>query len=358
MAAAALMMMLFGCASSHPPALDAGGRRDGGSANSGPADAGRFDGGPLERDASVGDAGLLPPGSWSVVVLPDTQILARDHPEIFRAQTAWIVQQRELMNTRFALHVGDIVDDNSPAQWRVAAEALHAMDGHVPYVLAAGNHDYGFAGSASDRSTLLTHFFPVSTFSSEPSFGGTFQNGMMDNSYSVFETPSEPWLVISLEFGPRDDVLVWANDVIRRHAPMRTILVTHAYLYSDDSRYDWYERPDQQWNPHSYGLASLSGGVNDGQEMFDSFVRDNDDIELVLSGHVLNDGIARLTSPQQGGGRVHQLLANFQHQPEGGAGFLRILTFDASGTHITVRTYSPYLDEWKTDPDNQFELDL
>jgi hypothetical protein len=164
--------------------------------------------------------------------------------------------------------------------------------------------------------------------------------------------------VVALEFGPREQVTLWASEVIARHAPMPAIVVTHAYLYSDDTRYDWSSRPDQMWNPHSYGLASLPGGVKDGEEMFQSFIRHNSNVEIVVSGHVLNDGIGRLTSEQEGGEEVHQLLANFQHQPEGGAGFLRIMTFRNHGTEIDVQTYSPYLDEYKNDSDNKFSLDL
>jgi hypothetical protein len=205
---------------------------------------------------------------------------------------------------------------------------------------------------------MLSTYFPVSTFETLPSFGGTFEPDEMDDSYHVFDTPDGPWLVVALEFGPRDAVVTWADEVVRRHA-MRTVIVTHAYMYSDDTRYDWATRgTDQMWNPHSYGLASLPGGVNDAEEMFQAFVRQNDEVDLVVSGHVLNDGLGRLTSDQDGGGRVHQVLANYQFQPMGGAGFLRIMTVSADGTEIAVRTYSPYLDEHKTDPDNEFTLPL
>jgi hypothetical protein len=34
-------------------------------------------------------ANKLAPPTWSIVVLPDTQVYAESHPEIFAAQTAW-----------------------------------------------------------------------------------------------------------------------------------------------------------------------------------------------------------------------------------------------------------------------------
>lgn len=324
-----------------------------------PVDAGGEGG--LRPDAHAGDAapdaGAPARGPWTVVVLPDTQILAAAYPDILEAQVRWILEQREALSILFVLHVGDIVDDNSSTQWDVAHRALSMLDGRVPLVLAPGNHDYGPGGSAADRSTMLNAYFPVAGHRAWPSFGGTFEEGRIDDSYHVFETPSGPWLVVALEFGPRDEVLAWADAVIRAHA-MPTIVVTHAYLYADDTRYDWVRRPDQMWNPHSYGLASLPGGVNDGEEMFQAFVHRNDSVELVVCGHVLLDGVGRLTSEQQGGGRVHQLLANFQHQPMGGAGYLRIMTFSEDGTSVHVRTYSPWLDESRTDPEHEFTLTL
>jgi len=322
-------------------------------------DGGRpaHDAGAARIDGAAADAGLPPPGEWTVIVLPDTQILAQDHPEIFEAQTRWIAEQRDALDIRFVLHVGDVVNLNDGPQWDVADRALRTLEeGGVPYVIAPGNHDYGENGSAGDRDTLLSTYFPVERFSDAPSFGGVFEEGRIDDSFHVFETPAGSVLVVALEFGPRDEVVAWADEVIRAHAPMRTFVVTHAFLYSDDTRYDRATRPDQMWSPYDYGLAGLPGGVNDGEEMWQAFIRQNDPIDLVLSGHVLNDGIGRLTSTQDEGGVVHQLLANYQHQPLGGAGFLRILTFSEDGSRVDVRTYSPWLDEDRADPDDTFSL--
>lgn len=305
------------------------------------------------------DAGPLEPGAWTVIVLPDTQIAAASHPNVFEAQTRWIVEARDALNIQFVLHVGDITDDNGPSQWDAAYDALSILDGEVPYVLAPGNHDLGPGGSAADRSTLLNAYFPLSRFEAEGSFGGAFEANRSENTYHVFETPGGPWLVLALEFGPRDAVLEWAGEIVRAHAGVPAILVTHAYLYSDDTRYDWARYgAAQAWSPYTYGVASTPGGVNDAEQMFQAFIRESDDVRLVVSGHVLNDGVGRLTSELDGGGRVHQLLANYQHQPLGGAGFLRVMTFSADGARVDVRTYSPYLDEHRRSADDEFSLEL
>jgi hypothetical protein len=42
----------------------------------------------------------------------------------------------------------------------------------------------------------------------------------------------------------------------------------------------------------------------------------------------------------------------------GGDGFLRIMRLDPVAHRLSVRTYSPFLKQWKTDDPNQFDLDF
>ena len=348
-----LLSAALGCGddgSSGP--LDAG--PDGGARDSG---AGGDGGGPDGHVADGGtDAGPMPT-AWTFIVLPDTQYLSESHPDIFDAQARWIVEQRDTLDIRFVLHCGDIVNQDVGAQWDEAFDALHMLDGVVPYVLAPGNHDY--TGNAGSRSTMINAYFPLSDFEVLETFGGSYETDRVENTYHVFDTPTGPWLAIALEFGPRDPVVDWAGEVAALYPDARAVVVTHAYMYSDDTRYDWATYgASQSWNPHSYGIESDPEGVNDAQEMFDAFIFANDNIDLVVSGHVLNDGLGRLESTQESGGAVHQILANYQFQPMGGAGFLRIMSVAADGRTIDVTTYSPYLDEYKTDADNQFTVVL
>jgi len=78
----------------------------------------------------------------------------------------------------------------------------------------------------------------------------------------------------------------------------------------------------------------------------------------VFSGHVLNDGTGLLVSEGDHGNKVYQMLANYQNGVEGsekgGNGFLRMISVDTKASTISVKTYSPYLDEYKTDPSQQF----
>ena len=322
----------FPWADASPP-LDAAG--DGGPTTDGGSGS---DAGPAGDGGTDGGAGL----PYTVVVLPDTQIYAANPPltPYFDAQTAWIVAEHAAGNIAFVLHEGDIVDDDVAAQWMRASHSLHMLDGVVPYVLSAGNHDYCCGGWPTDRSgTMINGYFPVATFQTSPSFKGTFEPDHIENSAHLFDVPggAGQWLVIALEWGPRDTVLAWADGVAKQYADTPAMVVTHAYLYDDDTRYDWAARgTDQSWNPHSYPV-----GDNDGEEIWQKLVLGNSNIRFVLSGHVLNTGVGRLTSTRPDGTVVHQILANYQTYANGGAAYLRLLRFFPAQRTVHVQTFSP-----------------
>lgn len=54
---------------------------------------------------------------------------------------------------------------------------------------------------------------------------------------------------------------------------------------------------------------------------------------------------------------VYQLLADYQNSSNIESAWLRILTFCPTQDKIYVKTYSPYLDEYRTDTENEFTLD-
>ncbi|WP_199860636.1 metallophosphoesterase [Oceanobacillus damuensis] len=293
--------------------------------------------------------------AFKIAILPDTQNYASRELEIFNTQTQWIVDNHEEENIEFVAHLGDIVNNNNVPQWEFAYNAMRALDGVVPYSVTPGNHDMGDNGSANTRDTTLYNtYFPVSDYSGTETFGGVYpaEPDNYDNNFHTFHAGGTDWLVLSLEFGPRDSVLDWANEVVSSHPEHRVIVVTHAYMFSDETRYG----EGHAWNPHNYGVGSDPAGVNDGGEMWDKFVKKHPNISMVLSGHVLNDGQGRLVSEGDYGNQVYQMLSNYQMLPNGGEGFLRLLEIDPEAGTINATSYSPHLDEYKTDWQNQFEF--
>jgi len=296
------------------------------------------------------------PDSFTIVALPDTQYYAAAHPEILAAQSDWILRRSHDDRIAAVVHEGDVVDADEPRQWRAAARSLHRLDGVVPWLPSTGNHDYSRNGKFISRNSQIDTYFPPAAFARNAWFGGTFEEGRIENSFAIVEAPGGPWMIISLEFGPRDAVLAWADQVAKRYAALPTIVVTHAYLYSDGTRYDHLNRPDQLWNPHAYLPDGETGQVNDGEEIWRKLIVRNRNVLFVLCGHDLADGVAELTSARPDGTLVHQVLANYQTGKLGGEGFLRVMRFFPSERRVAIHTYSPYLDRFKSDADNEFSL--
>jgi hypothetical protein len=66
---------------------------------------------------------------------------------------------------------------------------------------------------------------------------------------------------------------------------------------------------------------------------------------------------ARLDSQRPDGTTVHQILADYQTEDKGGSGYLRVMTFAPDGK-VQVRSYSPYLNRYRIDDDNEFDFTL
>jgi calcineurin-like phosphoesterase family protein len=305
------------------------------------------------------------PGSWTLAVLPDTQRYTIDPWKgIFPAITGWLARNKQARKIRFVLHEGDITGGNTEATWQVASEAMGLLDkAGIPYSLTTGNHDHDASNPfrhAPDRNTLLGDYFPVSQYRSMPTFGGTFEPGRTENNYHLFTAAGKDYLTLALECGPRNETVAWAAQVLNKYPDRLAIVVTHAYLYSDGSRYDWSAKgTSQKYNLHckSYGFSAPHDGsenVNDGQQLWEKLVSRSKNVRLVLSGHVPWAG-ARLASKGQHGQIVHEMVAAYHDPPEG---YIRLLEFLPDGKTIQVKTYSPHLDKHLTDSDQQFVLSL
>lgn len=317
-------------------------------------------------------------GSWTLAILPDTQryVHSDDRLEIFKSQTQWLADNKTARNIQFVLHEGDVTDSNSDDHWQRGKTAMTTLNtAGLPYAIALGNHDIGGTaaspnGSANSRYTQFNDYFAASDFANlgDLSLGigsgpGVFEAGVMDNSYHLFSAGGEDYVTLALEYGPRDTVLTWANSVLSTYPDRKGIVLTHAYLFHDDTRYDWWTKGTAQLaNPHYYGLdpdnttPQTPAEVNDGEEMWTKLIRGHANVQFVFSGHVLGDGTGRLISQGDHGNDVFQLLADYQEYEGQESGYLRLMEFHPDGTTVQVRTYSPWLDASLTDSQNQFTL--
>lgn len=299
--------------------------------------------------------------SITIVALPDTQHYSLEHPKNFHAQTEWIVANAKERRIASVLHLGDITHRSTRPEWEVARAAMNRLDGVVPYFMVPGNHDYSDGKTLCvDRQTLFNEYFPLAKFQDLSTFGGTYDKEpeRFENSYHTYSAGGRDFLVLCLEYGPRKDVVRWANEVVTKYGQHQVILVTHAYMYYDDTRYDWKKYGAKQtWNPHASGIAkSTHDDVQDGEDLWNNLVSKHENFILTLYGHVLYDGLGRLESQNVGNKNVHQLLVNFQMKPNGGDGWLRLLEVSNDGKSIDVIDYSPTRNQCNVSKQNHFSL--
>ncbi len=286
---------------------------------------------------------------FSIVLLPDTQCysgaLNGGVPEMFTSQTEWVVAHREERDISFLLHEGDCTQSNTAEEWVRTKASMRLLDDAVPYAIAAGNHD-GLMTS-ENNTALFNQTFPLTNYSGLPTFGGAFESNRMDNVFHQFSAGGVDWLVLALEFGPRDAVLDWANSVVTNHPQSKVIVLTHTHIYSDSTLHG--SSPTHEWTPRGdYGR------MNDGVDVWEKLVRRHANMAFVFNGHVLNSGQGRLVGVGDHGNRVYQMLCNYQMLPGGGQGILRIIKFFPLEDRLTAESYTPFYDVSLTDPANAF----
>jgi predicted phosphodiesterase len=309
-----------------------------------------------------GEPPLPEPGSFTLAVLPDTQNYSERYPATYLAQTQWIVDSREKRNIVGVLHLGDITNNNTTQEWENAQRAMRLLDGKVPYFMCPGNHDYSEGGVCKDRTTLMNQYFPISDYHPRPQFGGAYDKepDRMENTFHTLKVHDRNLLVLALEFGPRRDVVRWANEVAARHPKHEIILITHAFIYSDDTRYDWKKYgTKQKWNPYAYPVAKATNDdVCDGEDLWNLLISKHENFILTFNGHVLNDGLGKCVTQTPGGRAVPQILVNFQMRPKGGDGWLRLLEFKKDRQTVEVYDYSPTRKQRNESEQNRMTLTL
>lgn len=298
---------------------------------------------------------VLPPfrhtdGSWTLVVVPDSQHAARAFPEVLESQMSWILDQKRSLDIRFVAHEGDLTNSGERIEWKRAQRAIRRLDGNVAYAVTTGNHDYRRGSRLAERDTRLSEFFPPETVRAQPTHGGMFEENRSDNSFHLFDAGGRRWLVLMLEYLPRTEVVTWAGEVLASHPDREAIIVTHSYLDELDQLIDLESRlgPDAR---------DMLRGLNDGDDLWRELVSRHSNIRLVLCGHITGDG-AGLRTDVVDGRPVYQILANYQGRRDGGEGWLRLMEFLPDGRALRVTTYSPWLGRWMTLPQHQFELQL
>ena len=264
--------------------------------------------------------------NFTIIALPDTQkyVNPGTYAHIFTNQTRWIVDNKDALNIVFVTHEGDIVDNPEIMQeWELANESMSLLDGVVPWGVLPGNHD-----KTGGIAYYYNQYFNYTRFEQYPWYGGHYGDDN-NNNYQLFSAGGMDFIIIHLENDPSDDVLVWANDLLSTYSDRRAIIDSH-------------------WILDTSGLRSIIG-----EKIFNA-LKDNPNLFLMLCGHRPGEG-RRIDFINNN--TIHTLLSDYQRHPNGGNGYLRVMTFSPKENKIYVKTYSPYLDYYITYTSSHFTLD-
>ncbi|MCA9655414.1 MAG: metallophosphoesterase [Myxococcales bacterium] len=281
---------------------------------------------------------------FTIVVLPDTQYYSdvdspnAGDPQYFHDQTQWVRDNREAYDIRAVIHNGDIVNHGDrPEEWVIADAAMARLEDPedelpegMPYGVCVGNHDQDTNSVDGDTAGFNQHF-GVSRFAGRSYYGGHYGNNNDENWFHI-EVGELEIVVVDLEYdeSPEPAVMDWARSVFEAHPDALGILNTHFILGSGGN----------------FGTQ--------GQAIYDA-LRATDNVQLMTCGHVSAE--SRRTDVYQGN-VIHSMLADYQGDGDGGSGFLRIWEFSPANDELTVRTYSPSLDQWMEDDSSEFTLEV
>ncbi len=292
---------------------------------------------------------LPPPGAFTIVVIPDSQgyegVATKRTPSsnapltnaVFQNHTRWIVENLRAQNIVFVSHVGDIVDINNDAQWRLARECLDRLHGVVPYGLSVGNHDMTSAGNAE----LFQKYFPAARFTAFPWYGGSYaharpaQNVSANNvnSHQLFSAGGLDFLHLNLECNAPDDVLAWAGALLEKYPARRALISTHMDLgIRDKPKSEEGFISDPQGRMTWVKIHGKRG--NSPQQMWEKLYTKHANLGFVFSGDQSRVTAKRLAEKGEHGKTVHQLMSDYMS-----AGGLRLYRFIPSENRVRVITY-------------------
>lgn len=300
-------------------------------------------------------------GKFSLAIYPDTQTEVQHHGLFVKQQfidrSDWVVANREALDIRGVLHVGDVINwDTAPyrevwdpnddhRQFEGAVRGLQPLrNAGIPTSLNIGNHDTMATGPTGgsartgyetippgitlkmlNRMTdgfnyYLRHSEDIPTW--QP-----FEPNKVDNGYWTFDAAGAKWLVVNLELWPRVAVTNWAKDVISSNTDRNVVIHTHNMFTGSGSGI----------NIDSGGQVSTSWQYGDSspQRIWNELVEPYANVKFVACGHTGTQGARVFTTGN--GSRVVGLLGN---NVSGEYNPVRILEIDVSNNTASTWNYA------------------
>lgn len=283
---------------------------------------------------------LVGNGSDTVAWISDTQYMAsfEDLNYLYEGAMNYCKEQYQNNNLSYVLHTGDLVDntiygdDLAHKEFAFASHMQQILDdAGVPNGVVSGNHDV--CHKDADYK-YYSKYFGAERYLGTPWYGGQIKNNT--SHYDLVTVGGYDFIFLFLgcydEAG--DDVIAWADAVLKKYSDRNAVICTHEYLL---------------WSGHFSGSRA--------PVIWDKLVVPNENVKMVLCGH--NEGVCNQWRKVEGTDRmVYEMLVDYQFAELGndvqhvvnnctcdGEGFIRLLSFDSDGM-MNVVTYSPALNDY------------
>ena len=247
------------------------------------------------------------------------------HPGEYAAVAEWCVRLAEENGVSFLMGTGDYVGKwNSARQWEEFRTFLRVMNGKVPGLYIAGNHDYCLR--TEDFSAFLSPVYGNRDCSGEE----FYENGR--GRYAVVNAGGIDWLIVGMSYSCGASEREWIGGVLERHPGLPAILLFHNYLESTGK----FTAP--------------------GERVYEDVVAAHPNVRLILCGH--NHGTrVRTDWPEGPEGRfVQTVMYNFQER-QVRRGSVQLLRIDIPAQTVHLLCQSPI--KTKIRPlTEEFRLDL
>lgn len=309
-------------------------------------------------------AALVTPPDFTIALLPDIQFYTDPGPEggledMLTKEIKWIMDNREAENIVYVGGLGDISDSGdqswSDPQWDVAQNNVYGnktgyakgletpqtgMPYGIPYGLCTGNHDQRISGGVEGPDKPCAKYngvFGLAHFNnaSHPYWAGTYSTANNNSHYQRFSVGTSPnkmdFLVIHINYDLNHDVPAitqWAYNLCSANASSKVIVITH-YITDTSIPAVWSTQGLAIWNK----LKGLSN------------------VFMFAGGHLTGEGYRQDT---YNGKTIKTFQTDYQSWAAGGNGYFRLMKFSAANDLITVRSYSPYLNDWLSSPQSNF----
>ena len=258
---------------------------------------------------------------------------------MFKSQMNWIVNNRISENIVFVEGLGDCVQNaDVHNEWKRVDTCMKIIENPVttslvhgiPYGINVGNHDQLPDGTPG-ATPLFNTYFGFNRFAGRTYYGGHY-GSTNNNNYCLFTAGGIDFIVINLEFNVTMPaaVITWMKDLLTTHSNRRAIIGSHTMI----------------------SAAGQFGAQ--GQTIYNN-VKDFSNVFLMLCGHIIEE--ARRTDSLNGN-VIHTLLSDYQGRTNGGNGWMRIMKFSPANNTISVKTFSPWLNQYETDANSQFTINF